>query len=436
MNARDLALLSLDAVDLPDWPRDSLASSRAHGREGASDPRDIDLAARIENATLKNLLRLNHLIAYYADRPLAKIDARVRKILGVALAQILFLDRIPHSAAVDEAVKQARRFGRTSAAGFVNAVLRNATRQPPPAPPGAEENPREYARLVLSHPPELFDRLEKLLGPSDALQLCEHNNRRPTTILRLSPGVSIEELATEGITLTPHESPGMIVVHPTPHALLRRWAEEDLAQAQDPTAVAVVDDCDLQPGQRVLDRCCGLGTKTIQLRQRVGENGIVIAIDPDARRIETLRSLATSRRFSNIHPIHGASISDAKSQIPADGFDRVLIDIPCSNSGVLARRSAARYFQTNDNIASLANLQWRILTDTSPAVARGGLLIYSTCSIWPEENEQMIQRFLESHREFQLEHQHATLPKAFKPPTPHIIHDGGYVAVLKRDSCE
>src|SRR5207302_10326402 len=120
MSARDLALFSLDRLDLPEWPAGSLASSRPSTT--SSDPRDLDLAAHIENATLKNLLLINHLIANFANRPLAKIDPRVLKVVGIGLAQMLFLDRIPHSAAVNEAVKQARRFGRTSAAGFVNAI--------------------------------------------------------------------------------------------------------------------------------------------------------------------------------------------------------------------------------------------------------------------------------------------------------------------------
>jgi 16S rRNA (cytosine967-C5)-methyltransferase len=428
MSARDLALFTLDRLDLPDWPRASLAPSR---QSPAADPRDLELGARIESATLKNLLRINHLIEHLADRPLGKIDARVRKILGIALAQILFLDRIPASAAVDEAVKQARRFGRTSAAGFVNAILRRATRDPFPALPTAADDPRGYARLALSHPPELFDRLLSLVDVADALRICEHNQLRPPTILRLAPNVSIDALNADGVTIIPHERPRMVVIQPTRHALLREWSGNGIAQAQDPTSAAVIEHADVRPGMHVLDRCCGLGTKTMQLRERVGEAGRVVAIDPDPHRIRGLQSLVKARGYTNVISIKGSHLNDAAQHIPPDGFDRILIDVPCSNSGVLARRSAARYFQSSEQLGSLEKLQQEILTDTSPAVAPQGLLIYSTCSIWPQENERMVEWFLQSHPQFTLLSQQTTLP-SIHSADPIGYHDGGYVAVLKR----
>jgi 16S rRNA (cytosine967-C5)-methyltransferase len=428
MSGRDLALITLDRLDLPEWTPFSLAPAR---QTRTPDPRDLELSARIESATLKNLLRINHLIEHLADRPLRKIDPRVRKILGIALAQILFLDRIPASAAVDEAVKQARRFGRTSAAGFVNAILRRATREPSPPLPNAADDPREYARLALSHPPELFDRLVSLVGVADALRICEHNQLRPPTILRLGPNVPFDALKADGVMITPHEQPGMVVIQPTPHALLREWSDKGIAQAQDPTSAAVVEHGDVRPGMCVMDRCCGLGTKTMQLRERVGESGSVVAIDPDPHRIRGLQSLVKARSYTNVHAIKGSHLSDAAQHIPLDGFDRILVDVPCSNSGVLARRSAARYFQSSKQLDSLEKLQQEILTNTAPVVAPQGLLIYSTCSIWPEENEQMVEWFLQSHSQFTLLSQQTTLP-SFHSTDPTRYHDGGYVAVLKR----
>lgn len=428
MSARDRALLSLDRLALPDWPQSSLASSRPLK---LTDPRDIDLSARIEDATIKNLLQINYLMEHFANRPLAKIDPRIRKILGIALAQLLFLDRIPPSAAVDEAVKQARRFGRTSASGFVNAVLRRGTREALPPLPSADEDPREHARLALSHPPELFDRLANLLGIPEALRFCQHNNRRPPTILRVAPGVSPDALSANDITITPHEKPGMVVIHPTPHDLLREWSHQGVAQAQDPTAASVADFCDIEPGLRILDRCCGLGTKTIQLRERLGEGGSIVAIDPDPHRIERLQALIAARKLSNVHVVRGAHLDDAREFIPTTGFDRILIDVPCSNSGVLARRSAARYFQSESTLQSLQALQTEILEDTLPAIAPRGLLIYSTCSIWPDENQQMVQSFLRAHPDLTLLREASTLP-SFDTDNPTRYHDGGYVAVLQR----
>src|SRR5207248_7587282 len=163
MTARDHALATLDSLDLPDWPAHSLPQ-RATRLAPLRDERDVHLAARIERGVISNLLLLNHLIEHFAGRALKKIDPLVRKIVGIGLYQILFLDRVGAHAAVNEAVNQARRLGKQSAAGFVNAVLRRATREPMPALPDLAINPREHAGLALSHPPELFDRLIALLA--------------------------------------------------------------------------------------------------------------------------------------------------------------------------------------------------------------------------------------------------------------------------------
>jgi 16S rRNA (cytosine967-C5)-methyltransferase len=297
--------------------------------------------------------------------------------------------------------------------------------------PIADENPREHARLSLSHPPELFDRVVNLLGTPDALRFCQHNNRRPPTILRLAPNVLRDSVKATDSMVTPHERFGMVVIQPTPHKLLREWSRLGIAQAQDPTAASVADFCDIAPGLRILDRCCGLGTKTIQIRERLGESGSIVAIDPDEHRIERLQSLVAKRKLSNVHVVRGAHLADACELIPNAGFDRILIDVPCSNSGVLARRSAARYFQSESTLQSLQAVQTEVLQDTFPALAPRGLLIYSTCSIWPEENQQMVQSFQQSHPDVALLREASTLP-SFDTDDPTRYHDGGYVAVLQR----
>ena len=195
----------------------------------------------------------------------------------------------------------------------------------------------------------------------------------------------------------------MVVIHPTPHARLTEWSTNGIAQARTPPLRQSQSFAMSGRGMRILDRCCGLGTKTLQLREILGESGQIIAIDPDARRIDTLRRLIEQRGYSNIHVVQGSRLADGSELTTPGSFDRILIDAPCSNSGVLARRSAARYFQSNEALASLETLQSEILADTLPALAPNGLLIYSTCSIWPEENERLINRFLEAHPQLALQ---------------------------------
>jgi 16S rRNA (cytosine967-C5)-methyltransferase len=429
MTARDYALHELDLHRLPGWP------SRTLGRRGPrpqvpADPRDRALAEQLAIGVTKNLLLLQHLIQHYSNRSLKSIDPLVQKVLAIGLYQLRFLTRIPPSAAVDEAVDQGKRLGRGKAGGFVNFVLRQATRDPHPPLPSADADPREHARVVLSHPPELFDRYVHLVGVERALEMCRHDNAEPPTIVRLFAAVAPGALETAGVTLTPHEQPGMVVVEPAKVAVLAEWARRGLAQPQDPTSASVVPECDLHPGQMALDRCAGLGTKTLQMREAVGEAGTVVAMDPAEQRCGGLESLLAQRGIGNVRVF----VAGRMRELPADApraFDRVLVDAPCSNSGVLARRPEARYQQVAAALASVGRLQREILDDTAGAVAPGGLLVYSTCSVWPEENERVVAAFLAGHPGFAMLRERATLPHSDGDPAHY--RDGGYVAVLRRE---
>lgn len=425
VGARDYALRELDARMLPGWR----AGQVRRGPRGVpDDPRDRGLGEQIIAGVVKNVLLLQHLISHYSGRSLRSVDPVAQKVLAIGLYQLRFLERIPPSAAVDEAVEQARRFGIGKAAGFINAVLRNATREPNPPLP-SRDDPAKYAEIVLSHPRPLFDRLVKLAGTKTALQICEHNNREPPTIVRLFPGHSIDELAGDGITPQPHEQAGMVVVAGARQATFAQWARAGIAQVQDPTAARVAEQLDLQPGQTVLDRCCGLGTKTIQLRQRIGDSGQVIAIDPNRRRIDGLRKLIAERGLTGVHPHKAAMLAELGDKVPQI-YDRALIDAPCSNSGTFARRPEARYADSEQATRSLIALQDQILDDTAPHVRPGGLLIYSTCSIWPEENQARVEAFLSRHGDYERLSEDCTLPSLSEDPTRY--RDGGYYAVLRR----
>ncbi|MBA3272946.1 MAG: methyltransferase domain-containing protein, partial [Chthoniobacterales bacterium] len=392
---------------------------------------DRALAENIVAGVVKNLLLLQHLTQLYSGRSLKTIDASVQKIIAIALYQLRFLTRIPASAAVDEAVDQTHRFGFKSAGGFVNAVLRNATRDANPPLPAEQDDPREFARVVLSHPTEVFDRLTAHLGVTEALRICRHDQTEAPTIVRLFPGVTLDQLARPGVTLSPHNEPGLVVVEPAKLLLLSAWAEAGLAQAQDPTSAAVVPALDIQPGQTVLDRCCGRGTKTIQLHAFVGASGRVVAIDPAEDRIASLRATLEQRGIENIDAIRAGMLRELGATIPTQ-FDRILVDAPCSNSGVLARRGEARYRQTTASLTSVGKLQSAILDDCTGALAPGGRLAYATCSIWPEENEAIVAAFVKRHPEYTISSQRSTLPQSDDDPTHY--HDGGYVAILERRS--
>jgi 16S rRNA (cytosine967-C5)-methyltransferase len=420
MTARDHALFELDAKRLPNWPANLLSRDRPRGR---LEPRDLALSEQLTLGVVKNLLLLQHLTQHHSKRNLKSIDPLTQKIIAIGLYQLRFLTRVPPSAAVDEAVKQSRRFGRSRASGFVNAVLRNATRDPdPPLPPP----------IALSHPKQLFRKLEALLGSQDALRFCEHDRLEPPTILRIADPLAVSRIQQLGpdVVISPHEQPHLYVLENAKRPLLAQLAQEGIAQVQDPTAAAVVPRMDIRPGLTVLDRCSGLGTKTLQIAELLGDTGEIHAIDASPQRVEGLRELVHARAVRNVHAHHASWLRDVAGQLP-EQFDRILIDAPCSNSGVLARRPEARYHQTDGTLKSLARLQDDILNDTIPATKPRGLLVYSTCSVWPEENRQRVEAFLANHPDFELLEEKSTLPSF--DPSPANYHDGGYHAVLRRN---
>lgn len=424
MSARDAALVWLDDLQLPQWPAGALKRIPDFSIE---DPRDRGLAEHITTGVIKNLALLQHLTQYYAGRNVKSIDLAAQKVIAIALYQLRFLTRVPASAAVDEAVTQVRRIGLDRASGFVNAVLRNATRDPNPQLPSASTSPAEFASVVLSHPRDLFDRLAAQLGVDEALRVCEHDQTEPPLIVRTYPGVLPSRLESDGVTITPHEQPGLYVVSGATKTILARWADEGLAQVQDATSASTALSLDLQLGQSVLDRCAGRGTKTLQMQSLVGPTGKVVALDPAEARINDLKTSIARRGIQNIEPYQAATLAEAG--IAGVTFDRVLVDAPCSNSGVFARRPEARYRQSRSALRSISHLQRKILDDTAPATQPGGLLVYSTCSIWQEENEAIAEAFVSRHPDYHLVRQCAVLPAS---QSPEQYRDGGFVAVFQR----
>jgi 16S rRNA (cytosine967-C5)-methyltransferase len=414
--ARDHALAELDRRRLPGWKANVLRSKNVPEPQG----RDRGLSNQIVIGVIKNLLHLQWLMEEFSGRSRKSVEPLVQKILAVGIYQIRFLDRVPASAAVHEAVEQTKRFGQKKAGGFVNAVLRKTARGPMPEGPGRHAEPEEYARVMLSHPGDVYRRLAEMVGAERALLICEHDNREPPVIVRLIGG----ELRAEGVEIRPHEREGMYVVEGASVSVLAEWARRGVAQVQDPTAAEVVAELGIEKGEAVLDRCCGLGTKTMQMREAVGEEGSVVAMDPSEERCEVLERVVKERGMKNVKVVRAGMLEEGMR------FSKILVDAPCSNSGVLARRAEARFAQDDETLASLARLQDRILDDSARALVGGGRMVYSTCSIWAEENSERVKAFLGRHSDYRMMEEKLILPSLEADPLKY--HDGGYWAVLER----
>lgn len=343
--ARQAAFGALLAVSRGGWSAESLAAKAAH-----LDSRDAGLASDIVFGTLRRRGELDCLIATLAGRPVGKIDEAVRIALEMALYQILFLDRVPAHASVNDSVELVRRAGKSSAAAFTNAVLRRALREPL-AVPEAE-----------STPAWLLERWSAEFGRETAEGIARASLQTPERYIRVGTAVP---------------PPGAIATE-LPGCFLLSSGDPQGFRFQDIGSQSVVPLLELAAGQSFLDVCAAPGNKTAQALE---SDVHAVACDLHLSRARTLRPL-------NIPVV----IIDASQGLPFRGqFDRILVDAPCSGTGTLARNPEIKWSLQPRDLVDLQHRQTAILRNALKALKPGGLLVYSTCSLEREENEAVVE---------------------------------------------
>jgi 16S rRNA (cytosine967-C5)-methyltransferase len=389
------------SVDLPS----ALAKSRQH----LADDRDRSLAADIVAGTLRWQRSLDHLVVHFAKRPLEKLDADIVAVLRLSLYQLLHLTRVPASAVVDDAVDLARGAKKSSATGFVNAVLRETLRQkhrlPLPARPAdaADEAAAiAYLGITHSHPDWLVRRWLHRYGFEATERWVQFNNDTPALTLRANLLQTTRDeaqriLAADGVATEPTSAApdGLVVLSGNP---LQR-PQDSLFFVQDEASQLVALAAEAQPGERVLDLCAAPGGKTTALAAAMGDRGVIVATDIRPRRLRLLHQTIALSGSRHTHVV----------QVPARGplpftstFDCVLVDAPCSGLGTVRRDPDIRWRRREDDLAGLARDQGELLERAADVVADGGRLVYATCSSEPEENEHVVDRFLSRRPAFRL----------------------------------
>jgi 16S rRNA (cytosine967-C5)-methyltransferase len=374
---------------------------RAEARE--LEPRDRALAMRLAHGAVQRRATLDHLIERLAERPPPALDAPLLAALRLGLYELLYLSGAPSYAVVADAVELAKANGRAGH-GLVNAVLRRALREGPERLLGAlSDATPEQAAVKHSHPEWLARLWFEQLGARDARALMARDNE---------PG----EVALRANTLV-GDAPGLLAALPVPGHLDDAVPEavvldapfdlhgsplwrEGAFHAQSRAAMLVSRALAPQPGERVLDLCAAPGGKTTHLAALMAASGEVVAVERSARRARELERTARRLRAGNVR----VEVADARHLDPKlQGFDRVLADPPCSGLGTLQARPDLRWRLAPDALAELAGAQRAILEAGAGALRPGGLLVYSTCTISPMENEQVIAAFLDSHPDFSLD---------------------------------
>ncbi len=408
-----------------------------HALEDAKlDPRDAGLCTEIVYGTLRWRRHLDWRLGPHLKRPLDKLDPWVRSLLRLTAYQIFFLDRVPRWAAVDEAVSLARLKARTPGpAEFVNAVLRALTRagEPPPLP----ALPVEALATRLSFPDWIASRWVARYGSAEAEALMSAMNERPPATIRanllrasredLARRLRDEELAeTRPTTLAPE---GLVVLRGS----VAQWSAfaEGWCTIQDEASMLISRLLDPQPGELVADACAAPGTKATHLAELMGNRGKILAMDPHAGRLK-LVAKAAARLGVTIIEAHTGPVTTFAPHWRMR-CDRVLVDAPCSNLGVLRRNPDVKWRRTEDDLARLPDKQRGILAAAASLVKPGGRLVYATCSLEPEENERVVGAFLENHAGWRADGP-ADFPIApdasgFIRCLPHVHGTDGFTAI-------
>jgi 16S rRNA (cytosine967-C5)-methyltransferase len=370
---------------------------------------DRALCYELVLGVLRRQLWLDKLIEHYAGRDAATLDAPVRRALRLGLYQLRFLTRIPASAAVNESVNLAHEARLRSAGNFINAVLRRATREPDYDPAADAPNELERLAVATSHPTWLVERWVKLFGAVEAESFARANNRTPPVAFRVNPSrASVDEviarLHAAGVEVRSSgvaagawrvESGGAAA-----SSQLRALAAEGAIYTQDEASQLVAQVVGARGGERVLDVCAAPGSKTTQIAAQL-PGAFVVAGDLYGHRLRVVRESAARQGLENILTV---AYDAEESPLPfAPGaFRRVLVDAPCTGTGTLRHNPEIRWRITPADVVELAARQRRILDRAAHAVGRGGRLVYSTCSVEPEENEAVVAAFLATHPAFEL----------------------------------
>ena len=418
-----------------------LALDAELNRAGAG-ARDAALATELVYGTLRWQRYLDWILAPHSRRPLARLDPRPRALLRMTAYQLVYLDRVPPFAAVDDAVSLARPRSKPGVPEFVNAVLRSfarrAAREREPAPPA---DPLDALATRCSFPTWLARRWVERYGPDEAAALMRALNERPPLTLRANTHVIHREALAarlrdeEHVETAPtrYAPEGLVANHAGRPAGWRAFADGALV-VQDEASMLVARLLEPRAGDTVVDACAAPGTKTTHLAQLMDNRGRIIAVDPQPARL-ALVGQAAARLGVTIVEIHDGTVQTLAPRF-AGTCDAVLVDAPCTNLGVLRRNPEVKWRRQPADVAASAVRQREILAAAATMLRPGGRLVYATCSLEPEENEGVVRTLLSERSDFAVDP-----PPSFVPPLdgdgmlrclPHRTGTDGFTAVRLR----
>ena len=375
------------------------------------DLRSRSRAKVLVNDVMRLRGRLDLMIKHVSGRKIKQIQRPIRLILRIGFYEIMMDESVPDYAAVDSAVEMANDLSNSRSAGFTNAVLRNLTRK--------KENDQNWLAGLStdpewnSIPPWLQDRWKKNLGETGCIKMAESVNKNPPNFIRFQPNIrSAEEviniLSEDGIESEIFSGSFLRLSSGLGKLLQTDIFNNGEISIQNPASAAIVDCLDVRPGDTVLDVCAAPGTKSLYLSYMVGDSGRVFASDLIKERVEKGKKDIERHGRSNIEWM----VKDAsKDTFPKT--DLMLIDAPCTGTGVLGRKPDIRWRRKVSDIKEMSEKQYSILNHCAKFINSNGTLVYATCSIEPEENWNVVEQFLKLNPQFFVEKIHSKIPESW-----------------------
>ena len=404
------------------------------------DERDRAFVCNLVYGTLDRLILIDYNLGLYLNQPVRKLKPELHTILRMGTYQLLFMDKVPSRAAVNESVNLAKVNKSSFAASLVNAVLRRVADNGIRLPDTSETNP-DYLAIKYSCPEWLISLWIESYGYDNAVALAEKALEAPPVVIRvnttkITPDELIWKLAEEGVISEKTDiAPDALIISNTGSVDELEAYKQGYFHAQDLASQLCCAALDPQEGETVFDLCSAPGGKAFTVAERMNNTGVVRAFDIYQSRVELIKNGATRLGLSNVF----SYLSDASIFNENYGLaDRVLCDVPCSGLGIIRRKPEIR-FKNRSDIDNLPELQYRILCNATRYLKQGGRLVYSTCTLNPAENSDVCNRFLSEHPEFTAVEVLPDVPRfsteeKFLTLMPHINStDGFFIAVFEKN---
>ncbi|MBN1578616.1 MAG: 16S rRNA (cytosine(967)-C(5))-methyltransferase RsmB [Chitinispirillaceae bacterium] len=439
MNSRQLILRIMTAYDKRPGNPERLIDHALGGLH--IDHRDRRLIFEIVYGIVRRRATLDYLIDRHVTDEKNRDDHLLRRILRIGLYQLLYLDRIPDHAAVNETVELAKAGERSkNFAGTINAVMRTLIKNKKQIEyPDPQKDLAGRLAVEFSHPKWMVERWLRHFGLANTRGLLTYNNEKPPVFLRRSLRKMTRRQFEADVRLICDTAGGYRdLYYRLKKALLPeniQLIRQGFCNVQAPSSGWVAALLDVKQGDRIIDICSAPGGKSALMAEMAGDSGMVCACEVSFKRLRMVVEIINAMNLWNIHPL----VCDGALPPFRGIFDKVLLDAPCTATGVLHRHPEARWIRTAHDITRLAKVQAMLLDAAATLVGGGGSIVYATCSLEPEENEQQIERFLADHPQFELDSCPEAVPqkfidnRGFLSITPYEHHmDGMFAARLRR----